>query len=249
MSIAGLSPTPARADTHPQSSTPPKATCYPAVDPGQTQYIIGYGSLMEDASRSRTSPDVGSAYPVAVKGYRRGWFGKGTNIGFNTTYLGVVADQKANLNGVIYQVKKIDEITATDKREDFYCRVLVTDSEMSMLSNTAPKPTGQVWIYVNRPESVALANAGAPIAQSYVDIFISGCLEQQEQFNLPDFAKQCIETTSNWSNFWVNDRIYPRRPFIYQPRAIQIDKLLRNQLPQYFEQIRIEGGSPTDFRR
>jgi len=50
----------------------------------------------------------------------------------------------------------------------------------------------------------------------------------------------CLATTRDWSEHWVNDRIYPRRPFIYQPRSRQIDSLLAQQLPQYFSRIRIE---------
>jgi len=38
----------------------------------------------------------------------------------------------------------------------------------------------------------------------------------------------------------MNDRIYPRRPFIYQPKAGRIDQLLKEHLPQYFQHIRIE---------
>jgi hypothetical protein len=41
---------------------------------------------------------------------------------------------------------------------------------------------------------------------------------------------------------WVNDRVYPRRPFVVQPKAFQIDSLLSRELPQYFSRIRIESG-------
>jgi hypothetical protein len=39
-----------------------------------------------------------------------------------------------------------------------------------------------------------------------------------------------------------SDRVFPRRPFIHQPKAGQIDKLLAGQLPVYFSQIKIGGG-------
>jgi hypothetical protein len=99
---------------------------------------------------------------------------------------------------------------------------------------------GQVWIYVNKPKAVAAPNATYPIVQSYVDIFLSGCLEQEQRFELKDFAQRCIATTHDWSEYWVNDRIFPRRPFVYQPKAPQIDSLLSKYLPQYFSRIRIE---------
>jgi hypothetical protein len=49
-----------------------------------------------------------------------------------------------------------------------------------------------------------------------------------------------VETTTDWSAFWINDRIYPRRPFIYQPKARQIDQLLNEVIPEFFEKIKIE---------
>jgi hypothetical protein len=44
------------------------------------------------------------------------------------------------------------------------------------------------------------------------------------------FAEQFIRTCSDWKTPWINDRIYPWRPFIYVPRASQIDALLRKEL-------------------
>ena len=99
---------------------------------------------------------------------------------------------------------------------------------------------GQAWIYVNGPDSIAPPSPRYPIVQSYVDIFVSGCLEQEERFALGGFARQCLATTAGWSEHWINDRLYPRRPFIHQPRAHQIDVLLSQQLPDHFARIRIE---------
>jgi hypothetical protein len=47
--------------------------CDAPPDSSRPQYIIGYGSLMQDESRKRTSPRAGPAHPVEVRGYRRGW--------------------------------------------------------------------------------------------------------------------------------------------------------------------------------
>jgi len=58
---------------------------------------------------------------------------------------------------------------------------------------------------------VSLPDEDHPIVQSYVDIFLSGCLQLQEQV-LPDieaekdFPSRCIETTHGWSAHWKNDR-------------------------------------------
>ena len=219
---------------------PVSAECNPRPESDRSQYIIGYGSLMQDESRKRSSPQAGPARPVEVSGYRRGWFAKGGPVGYSTTFLGVLPDPRGHLNAVIYQVE-IGELAVTDQREASYCRQSVDSSEIKELGSGPPKPPGaQVWIYANSPRAVATPSASFPIAQSYVDIFVSGCLEQEQRFALTGFAQQCLATTQDWSKHWINDRLYPRRPFIFQPRSGQIDALLSQQLPEYFSQIAIE---------
>jgi hypothetical protein len=108
---------------------------------------------------------------------------------------------------------------------------------------TARQPeTGQIWIYVSKPEAVDPPDADYPIVQSYVDIFITGCLQLAERVvgQNEDFAEQCITTTSGWSPHWVNDRLLPRRPFIHQPNASEIDRLLFENVPDEVRMIRIE---------
>jgi hypothetical protein len=214
--------------------------CHPPAVADRPQYIVGYGSLMQDESRKRTSPQAGPAHPVEVRGYRRGWFARPEAVGFSTTYLGAAADPKGSINAVIYQVDE-PELKATDRREASYCRRSVAFGDIRTLeSGSFAMQTGQAWIYINKPQTVARPSARYPIVQSYVDIFLSGCLEQEQRFELKGFAQQCVSTTHDWSEHWVNDRVYPRRPFIYQPKARQIDTLLSEQLPQYFSRIRIE---------
>lgn len=43
-----------------------QAECYPAPDSRQPQYIVGYGSLLEENSRKRTDPDVSTGFPIRV---------------------------------------------------------------------------------------------------------------------------------------------------------------------------------------
>jgi hypothetical protein len=216
--------------------------CNVPPDSGRSQYIVGYGSLMQEESRKRTSAQAGSPHPVEVKGYRRGWFARAETVGFGTTYLGVLPDRESNINAVIYQVEP-PELIATDKREMSYCRTGVAISDIKPLeAEFFPASDGQTWIYVSLLQNVATPNSHYPIVQSYVDIFVSGCLEQEQRFGLAAFSQQCLSTTTDWSEHWINDRIYPRRPFAFQPKASLIDTLLSKQLPQYFSPIRIESG-------
>ena len=146
----------------------------------------------------------------------------------------------ARLNAVIYRIE-MNELKATDQREASYCRKSVPLSDIKLWEKSPFQILdGQAWIYTNRPEAAAIPNARFPIVQSYVDIFMSGCLEQEQRFELKGFAAECITTTKDWSTHWINDRPYPRRPFVSQPKSRQIDTLLSQQLPEYFSHIRIE---------
>ncbi len=230
----------AACSSEPVSTPEAFVECHPVPDSSRPQYIVGYGSLMQDESRKRTSPKAGTAHPVEVTGYHRGWFARGQSVGFSATYLGIRPDRASHLNAVKYRVDPA-ELAATDRRELSYCRMSVPAPDVRPLAHASPvAANAQTWIYVNRPGSISAPSARYPIVQSYVDVFLSGCLEQEERFGLAGFARECIATSSDWSDDWVNDRIYPRRAFVYQPRARQIDELLSTQLPRQFARIRIE---------
>ncbi len=226
-----------------QASESPKQAldkdCHPSPSVLLPQYVVGYGSLIQRDSKNKTYPNTGENLPVLVSGFKRGWFTKGGSIGFSTTYLGLIEDVHAKLNGVIFKLPSAQVIAHYDKRELFYCRVPVQRAAIQMLTHT-PVPPGQFWIYASTPESIAKPSDRYPIVQSYVDIFLSGCLEIEKQYHIKQFTEQCIATTSDWSTHWVNDRLYPRRPFIYQPNAGVIDALLANQLSDVFSSIKIE---------
>jgi hypothetical protein len=100
-----------------------------------------------------------------------------------------------------------------------------------MLDGSKAAPDADIWYYANVEKK--MADAQHPIVQSYVDICIDGCLEIEAMYPLAkeaNFAEQFIKTCTEWKTPWVNDRIYPWRPFIYVPRASQIDALLRKVL-------------------
>lgn len=216
--------------------------CHPKIDPKLPQYIVGYGSLMEKASKDRTAPHTGANLPVMVTGYERSWNLRGSGVGFGTTYLGVQAKDGALMTAALYRDFSSQDILNTDQREAFYCRDDVDPLALRMLDGSTAPQNGQIWIYVSKPEAVDPPNADYPIVQSYVDIFMTGCLQLAERVvdQNEDFARQCITTTAGWSPHWVNDRRFPRRPFIDQPNASEIDRLLFENVPDEFEMIRIE---------
>jgi hypothetical protein len=218
------------------------AGCHPNIDAKVPQYIVGYGSLMEQASKDRTAPNTGANLPVMVTGYERSWHLRGSGVGFGTTYLGVQAKEGALMVAALYRDFARQDISDTDQREIYYCRDEVDPGALRMLDGSAVPQTGQIWIYVSKPEAVDPPDADYPIVQSYVDILMTGCLQLAERVvdQNEDFARQCITTTGGWSPHWVNDRLLPRRPFIHQPNAAEIDRLLFENVPAEFKMIRIE---------
>ncbi len=183
------------------------------------QYIFGYGSLIEQASRMRTSPAAMYVLPARVRGYVRGWWARTGAIGFTTTFVGAIAEKSTSVNGVIYTVSEA-ELKASDEREQGYKRVDVTSNVEILSGGSAPKD--KVWIYINDFKKgeleKSLPTPQFPIVQSYVDICLTGCLQIEQGFpDAGDFASEFITSTLKWSKYWENDRVHARRPFVSVP--------------------------------
>ena len=58
-------------------------------------------------------------------------------------------------------------------------------------------------------------------SSSYIDVVVEGGLEYGDAF-----AREAIETTSDWSDYWLNDRELARRPWVRDPGSAAVDKLL-----------------------
>ncbi|HKF46489.1 MAG TPA: gamma-glutamylcyclotransferase family protein [Terracidiphilus sp.] len=208
-------------------------------------YIFGYGSLIEQSSRLRTTPKAIYVLPATVTGFARGWWARTPSPGFSTTFAGAIPADKASINGVVYAVTQ-QELEDTNKREDGYTPTDVT-GQIQILSG-GYKPKDKVWMYVNKfkagEREKSLPSASFPIVQSYVDICLTGCLQIEAAF--PDdakgFAREFIKSTQAWSNYWENDRINPRRPFVSAPAAFTIDTLLKECVPEEFSKIQLAPG-------
>ena len=216
-------------------------SCYPEVDPSRIHYVVGFGSLMETASRQRTWPSTDTSLPITVQGFEHRWNGRGTNIGFSTTMLGVSDREGAHIVAALFRVLDLADFAAGDAREFSYCRIPVEPERITMLDGSNTPTDGLIWLYQVRPDHRHPPSADYPIIQSYVDIFLNGCFELAELVTAQDidFVADCINTTSDWSTHWVNDRLHPRRPYLI-PNALRIDELLHRMLPEEFAAIRIE---------
>jgi hypothetical protein len=199
--------------------------------PGQpTQFIFGYGSLINSSSRNSTSGAPVPAIPVRVSaafGYLRTWSDRSAS-GF--TALGLrkplAGEQASTINGVLYAVEG-DDMAKFDVREQGYARVKIPRDEIEAVSWRRLPETGTIWVYVPVGQGgepgvgLAAPDAQYPLLESYIDLVVEGGLEYG-----PDFARELIETTYGWSDYWLNDRELARRPWVHDPGSEAVDKLL-----------------------
>lgn len=212
-----------------------------------TNFIVGYGSLINSASRNATAATPVEVIPVRVSeklGYVRSWNFRSPS-GF--TALGVrksrAGDAARTINGVLYAVVG-DDMARFDAREAGYARIEVPYDMIEALSWQAPPRVGKIWMYVpvmpaHAPgEDLPLANADYPLLQSYIDVLVEGGLEFGD-----DYARELIETTTGWNRFWLNDRVLARRPWVYDKRSGAVDALLEKTEPaaSYFKSRRFMG--------
>jgi hypothetical protein len=195
-----------------------------------TQFIFGYGSLINSASRNSTVGKIVPAIPVRVSaafGYIRAWDDRSSS-GF--TSLGLrkpnPGESASTINGVLYPVEGGD-MAKYDIRERGYRRVEAPREDIEAISWQLLPATGRIWVYIpvrgDGEPGIGLPAASAqfPLLESYIDVVVEGALEYGEPF-----ARELLETTSDWSVYWLNDRELARRPWVYNPASSQVDELL-----------------------
>jgi hypothetical protein len=200
-----------------------------------TQFIFGYGSLINTASRDATANAPVPAIPVRVAaafGYIRAWNDRSpsgfTALGLRKPHPGEMA---STINGVLYPVDG-DDMAKFDAREEGYARMEVPRQDIEAASWQRLPEGGHIWVYVPvRPsgapgEGLPEADAAFPLLESYVDIVIEGALEYGT-----DYARELIETTADWSQYWLNDRELARRPWVHDRQSGAVDKLLAGTPP------------------
>ena len=204
-----------------------------------TNFIVGYGSLVNSASRDSTAGAPTPAIPVRVLGlfgYIRSWnhhSPPGSPAGFTALGLRKQKPEESGvtINGVLYEAKGAD-MTKFDQREAGYVRVEVPISQVEAVGWQRLPQTGHLWIYVTgNSESEAIQgvadenlrepDAAHPLLQSYIDVVVEGGLEYGS-----DFARELLDTTVGWSRFWLNDRELARRPWVHDPKAAAVDKVM-----------------------
>jgi hypothetical protein len=158
--------------------------------------------------------------------------------------VGGVGGVGGGVNGIISPVFGAEGMAALDLREVGYARVAITANQLEATSWIAVPAGGncKVWMYVpqlERPGGGGLMEPGVglhyadldyPILQTYIDVCLLGCLESGE-----GNAEEFIRSTVGWDGPWLNDRETPRRPWVHQPEAMKIDRLLQRTIPAHFQ--------------
>ena len=198
-------------------------------------FLFGYGSLINTDSRNATAPKPVHAIPVRISasfGFVRAWVDRSTT---EFTALGlrrpVPGESAMTVNGVLYPVEGAD-MSLFDRREAGYARVVVPLDAIEAVSWQQVPARGKVWVYVpigrdgKIGEDLPVASAKYPLLQSYIDVVLDGALEYSF-----DFARELVETTQDWSSYWLNDRELPRRPWVFDKNSAVEDQLLKETQP------------------
>jgi hypothetical protein len=219
-----------------------------------SHYIFGYGSLICSASRAVTAPTlVGRpAIPARVKGLERIWSLPYPDGG--ATFMGIRVRRQAECVGVLIPVDDT-ELAQFDLREIGYDRVPVPEEDIQRLPYEKEAPAtvtmnsgATVWVYVQ--QELGRASEDCPIAQTYLDVILRGCLSISE-----DFARDFVRTTRGWhlddhehaeqehhhhdsaKVHWVDDRsqpIYVRAdPEYSKAHAHVLDRILEEHRPEW----------------
>lgn len=179
-------------------------------------WIFGYGSLICPDSRARTGL-TGASLPVFVSGFERHW-----SVAISSAELSVLgvrsAAPEAEVGGVLFALDDAG-FRQFDTREAEYERVRLSPDQVRPVQNDRVLPEGDFWVYVPPP-----GNSSHPIAQSYLDVALRGCLTVSEPF-----AEHFLQHTHSWKPR-LNDRdrpLYPR-PLKPEHRTVlpEIDQLL-----------------------
>jgi hypothetical protein len=121
-----------------------------------------------------TWPSAEFASPVVVKGIARGWFDQTDVPSWSPTYLGGVADERAECNGVIFSVTPA-EFDSYTQRETGYKPTTIAPSQLTMLDGSSALSDGDIWYFANTRKR--FPSDEHPIVQLYVDVCLDGCLE------------------------------------------------------------------------
>ncbi|RXJ74244.1 gamma-glutamylcyclotransferase [Veronia nyctiphanis] len=183
-------------------------------------YVFGYGSLINSASRALTG-QTSKAVPVYVEGLIRHWGYTGSPV---MSHL-VVEVGEGRCNGVLIGMSALT-LNEFDIREKGYQRIKLSPDQIKTLDadTVIDQP---VYVYVT--SEISPPSSRYPIAKSYIDTVIAGCLEFGEEF-----ASAFVDLTEGWRCPCADDRLsplYSRVAGVDDQVMSRVDQILGSQLP------------------
>ncbi|MBJ7536304.1 gamma-glutamylcyclotransferase family protein [Marinomonas transparens] len=163
-------------------------------------FILGYGSLINGESRAKTG-ETGDVWPVKLHGFQRHWSVMSAEFGMSS--VAVIKAPEQACNGVLVEVP-YHQFPLFDERERGYQRSIVEAKQLTAYYQ-GDLPEGIYWVY--HTNDIVEPHYDCPIALSYVDVILSGCLEHGD-----DFAQDFLALTKGWHSTLINDRQAPRYP-------------------------------------
>ncbi len=162
---------------------------------------FGYGSLVN----RNTRPHGEEAINVTLKGWRRVWNHRVTNIDARhaCTSLSIERAQGV-INGVLVRIPYA-QLADLDAREYGYERLTLSAEDFVLPEGLE---VDEIQIYRSLPANRHLADGEHPVMQSYVDCVMAGYQARFGDGGLLDL----LDTTRGWEQPTMNDRDDPTYP-------------------------------------
>lgn len=196
-------------------------------------YIFNYGVAVNTNSRQtnlKGSLHASPSIPVRVSpkfGYIRSWNYRST---YGKTVLGLERASKnttASINGIIVPVDNDAEFFNNAVTPGFTLIEIPSQFVEAAGWQELPKKA-KYWTFIIDASYFYHPDKKHPITQTYLDMTLQGFLE----YGI-DYAKEFLETTFNWSPYWLNDRVMARNPWYYAGHYEDYD-LIDTILSDYF---------------
>jgi cation transport regulator ChaC len=221
-----------------------------------TDYIFGYGSIINNASRRATleaalsslhdninapsQEDAVIAHLSPKFGFIRSWCFRSAT-GF--TALGLQLRGSANesvseevdICGVLFPVPSANALSAFDIREVGYFRKEVPAEYVTVAADIGPEchkvmaSTLKNKMYAVRIWTyVPEPSRSATPDEEYpiIQTYVDVCIRGCLQWGGIDLAKQFVLSTHGWNEFFLNDAPTSRRPWLHRPDYTEIDGIL-----------------------
>jgi hypothetical protein len=157
-------------------------------------FFFGFGSLV-----NRGTHNYPDGFRATLRGWRREWR---YCLAFDQTFLSVVRDDSAQIDGLVARVPGADW-AALDAREIGYQRHAVAPDT---LTHAAPYPIS-AQVYAVPPEGSRPATGARPIWLSYLDVVVRGFHTEYGR----DGVARFFATTTGWAAC-LDDRAAPLYP-------------------------------------